>query len=235
MSAPSTRLRCPTDPSLPAVAPRFVLLVAGAVAVVLVAAVAVWSMAAAERADTEGAGGAGLTAERATTRVTVGVILAGSTVAVVALVVGITALRRQAWAHARTHAEAARQAIEVAQRGVALAAANQALARSNRDLDQFAYLASHDLKAPLRGISSLVTWVEEDLAGRADAKVVEHLRLMRGRVERLELLIEGILAYARAGRRAVPAEVVDVGALVRRVAELVPPPAGVELVVAAGE
>ncbi len=75
-----------------------------------------------------------------------------------------------------------------------------ALERSNRDLDQFAYVASHDLKAPLRGICSLAQWIEEDLAGNLKPSTREHLTLLRSRVHRMEALIEGILAYSRAGR-----------------------------------
>lgn len=81
----------------------------------------------------------------------------------------------------------------------ALARTNQALARSNRELDQFAYAASHDLKAPLRGIASLSHWIEEDL-GEVGPDTRRYLELMRGRVLRLENLVDGLLRYARAGR-----------------------------------
>ncbi|MEZ4398785.1 MAG: ATP-binding protein [Kofleriaceae bacterium] len=184
---------------------------------------------------------ANLDEKAANTRTAEAVIIAGSAVAVVALVFGIVALRRRTTDHAQALAALTQQASELERRRAELTEAlstlgltNAALARTNRDLDQFAYVASHDLKAPLRGISSLTTWLEEDLGDYADAKIVDHLRLMRSRVERLELLIEGILAYSRAGRRDVDAETVDVGALVRRLTELVPPPDGVELVIAAG-
>jgi signal transduction histidine kinase len=101
-----------------------------------------------------------------------------------------------------------------------------ALQRSNEDLDQFAYATSHDLKAPLRGITNLATWVEEDLGGAASAAVREHLRMLRSRAHRLEALIEGILAYARAGRARDEAELVDVQALVNETIELIEPPPG---------
>src|SRR5205823_3811590 len=44
-----------------------------------------------------------------------------------------------------------------------LARMTQAMSQMNRELDQFAYVASHDLKAPLRGIASLSSWIEDDL------------------------------------------------------------------------
>ena len=88
--------------------------------------------------------------------------------------------------------------------------------RSNEELDQFAYVASHDLKAPLRGIANLATWLEEDLAGSITSEGREHMTLLRGRVQRMEALIDGILLYSRAGRVGAGAETVDVAAAARR-------------------
>jgi light-regulated signal transduction histidine kinase (bacteriophytochrome) len=69
------------------------------------------------------------------------------------------------------------------------------------DLDQFTYAASHDLKAPLRGIASLSDWLEEDLAPVLTEQSRDQLRLLHGRVLRMEALIDGILAYSRASSR----------------------------------
>jgi PAS domain S-box-containing protein len=107
-----------------------------------------------------------------------------------------------------------------------------ALARSNRVLDQFAYVASHDLKAPLRGIANLSQWIEEDLGSDVPAEVTEKMVLMRGRVQRLEALIDGILQYSRAGRVHSQVERVDVGALVGDVVELLAPPSEITVTVA---
>jgi light-regulated signal transduction histidine kinase (bacteriophytochrome) len=109
-----------------------------------------------------------------------------------------------------------------------------ALARSNRELDQFAYIASHDLKAPLRGIANLSQWIEEDLADRMTDGAREHMALLRGRVHRLEALIDGILSYSRAGRGRGKVEVVDVGRLIAEVVELLAPPPGAVIDVAPG-
>ncbi len=113
-----------------------------------------------------------------------------------------------------------------------LAALTAELERSNAELDQFAYVASHDLKAPLRGIANLVTWITEDLGDDADGDTRKHLELMSGRVYRMEALIDALLAYARVGRKDGAPESVDVAALVHEVIELLAPPADVEVAVA---
>lgn len=107
-----------------------------------------------------------------------------------------------------------------------------ALERSNRDLDQFAYVASHDLKAPLRGLASLSQWVEEDLGALVPDTTRAHLDLMRGRVHRMEALIDGILKYSRAGRVTAEPEIVDTAGLARECIELLAVPAEVRVEVA---
>ena len=101
-----------------------------------------------------------------------------------------------------------------------------ALERSNEELDAFAYAASHDLRAPLRGISNLAQWIEEDLQGSLREETREMLALMRSRMHRMEGLIDGILQYSRAGRVHEPPGPVDVGALVGDVVDLLAPPEG---------
>ena len=106
------------------------------------------------------------------------------------------------------------------------------LKRSNHDLDQFVYVTSHDLKAPLRGIANLSLWVEEDLADKISEEGRKQMRLLRGRVHRLEGLINGILSYSRAGRIRERPEPVDVGKLAREVVELLAPPPEVHVTIA---
>lgn len=108
-----------------------------------------------------------------------------------------------------------------------------ALERSNKELDSFAYAASHDLRAPLRGIANLAQWIEEDLisSGLVKDDTREMLELMRVRMHRMEGLIEGLLQYSRAGRAHHAPERVDVAALVREVVDLLSPPDGVSIVI----
>jgi len=108
------------------------------------------------------------------------------------------------------------------------------LERSNRDLDQFAYVASHDLKAPLRAIATLSGWLEEDLQGQLSEEARRQMQLLRSRVQRLDGLIEGILQYSRAGRGASRGETVDVAELLDEVIELLAPPEGFRIVVGPG-
>ncbi|MCC2548009.1 CHASE3 domain-containing protein [Hymenobacter sp. BT175] len=98
------------------------------------------------------------------------------------------------------------------------------LQNRNKELDQFAYVASHDLKAPLRGVSTIVKWIEDELAGELSPQMRQYLDMMKGRLARLEDLINGLLAYARIGRTQQKLEEVSVPELVGEVADLVVPP-----------
>jgi signal transduction histidine kinase len=83
------------------------------------------------------------------------------------------------------------------------------LARSNAELDEFAHVASHDLKAPLRGISSLAAWIAADCKDLLPDESREHLALLEERAKRMTRLIDGVLGYSRAVRRPGPIERVD--------------------------
>lgn len=74
------------------------------------------------------------------------------------------------------------------------------LEKKNRELDQFAYITSHDLKSPLRGINNLTEWIEEDLGEKLSEESKKYFGLLRGRVHRMEALINSILKYSRAGK-----------------------------------
>ncbi|PJJ58888.1 sensor histidine kinase [Hymenobacter chitinivorans] len=99
-----------------------------------------------------------------------------------------------------------------------------ALQNRNRELDQFAYVTSHDLKAPLRGVMTVVKWIEDELKAELSDQMHQYLGMMKGRLTRLEDLINGLLAYARIGRTEQKLEEVAVLELVEEVRELVVPP-----------
>ncbi|UOQ55071.1 sensor histidine kinase [Hymenobacter cellulosivorans] len=98
------------------------------------------------------------------------------------------------------------------------------LQNRNRELDQFAYVTSHDLKAPLRGVMTVVKWIEDELKAELSDQMRQYLGMMKGRLTRLEDLINGLLAYARIGRTEQKLEEVAVRELVEEVRELVVPP-----------
>ena len=103
------------------------------------------------------------------------------------------------------------------------------LERSNKELDDFAYVASHDLKAPLRGIMQLSTWIKADLDGNINEEVEEYFTLMQGRITRLEKLLDDLLSYSRAGRQHGNISEVDVELTVCELFELLDPPETFEL------
>ncbi len=93
------------------------------------------------------------------------------------------------------------------------------LKRKNQELDQFAHIVSHDLKAPLRGIDNVVSWIEEDHATEMSPKIAEYIEIIKGRLVRAENLIHGILSYARVGKETQEKEEIDVNQLVDEVGE----------------
>ena len=92
--------------------------------------------------------------------------------------------------------------------------------RRAEELEQFAYVTSHDLKAPLRGIANLATWLQEDLAGKLSTDTAEQFALLQDRVGRMQALIEGLLEYSRIGRTHGVAEMVDTRALLEEISSM---------------
>jgi PAS domain S-box-containing protein len=95
------------------------------------------------------------------------------------------------------------------------------LEKANKELDKFAYVVSHDLKAPLRAISNLSSWIEEDIGDRFTEDSAQHFTMLKGRIVRMESLINGILEYSRADRVKSPNVMVDVKALINEIFELI--------------
>jgi len=108
------------------------------------------------------------------------------------------------------------------------------LARSNKDLEQFAYVASHDLKAPLRAIEVIIEWLREDLDGHQVGDVQENLGLLSQRTGRLSRLLEDLLAYSRAGRKVGDVKHLHLDEFVKDIATLIGPPEGMEVTTSEG-
>jgi PAS domain S-box-containing protein len=99
-----------------------------------------------------------------------------------------------------------------------------ALEERNQELDSFVHIVAHDLKAPLRGISNLSQWIEDDLEGQLLAANQPQMTLLRSRVRRMEAIVDGLLDYARVGKVAVKIEPVIVAELLAETIDSIAPP-----------
>jgi signal transduction histidine kinase len=106
---------------------------------------------------------------------------------------------------------------------------SEQLQKQNEELNQFSYVVSHDLKAPLRAIFKLSEWIEEDLGNSIPAESKKNMQVLRGRVFRLEALINGLLEYSKIGRISVPTERLDVQALLKETIDLLNPPSHITI------
>ena len=94
------------------------------------------------------------------------------------------------------------------------------LESANVELNQFAYVASHDLKSPLNGISQLVSWLEEDCHEILPEESQEHLKLLKNRSKRMIALLNDLLDYSRAGRTDYQVEVFNLADVVNDIFDL---------------
>ncbi|NJN09514.1 MAG: PAS domain S-box protein [Richelia sp. RM1_1_1] len=124
----------------------------------------------------------------------------------------------------QTEAVLQSRADELAQINLILLQTTRELEKRNKELDQFAYVTSHDLKAPLRAIANLSEWIEEDLQEVLTEDTQKQMNLLRGRVHRMEALINGLLKYSRIGRVKTEPETVNVSQLLAEIVDSIAPP-----------
>ena len=117
----------------------------------------------------------------------------------------------------------------VEKRTEALQKINIEYAAANKELKEFAYIVSHDLKAPLRAISQLTHWISEDYSGAFDDDGKMQMDLIIKRVKRMDGLIDGILRYSRLGRIRGKKERLDLNLLVNEVIDNIAPPDNVRI------
>ena len=105
----------------------------------------------------------------------------------------------------------------------------QELRETNTNLEEFTYVASHDLRSPLRGIADLLEWVKEDLGHSAQTDVIRNLDRIGVRIQRMEQLIDNLLTYARAGKVESNTQDINVNTLFDNIFELLEVPEGITI------
>jgi signal transduction histidine kinase len=114
--------------------------------------------------------------------------------------------------------------IEIEQINLLLSRSTHLLEDRNQELDDFSHIASHDLQAPLRGISNLAEWLVSDLEGKLPIENQQQLQLIQSRVLQMNALINGLLQYARVGRENIHNSLVNLSQLLAEVVDMLDPP-----------
>jgi len=96
-----------------------------------------------------------------------------------------------------------------------------ALQKSNNRLKEFAYIVSHDLKAPLRGVRNIASWIREDCGNSLNDEGITHLKLMEKQILKMENLIKAILEYSKTGASKLNSEWINLDEMIKDVIEMV--------------
>lgn len=105
----------------------------------------------------------------------------------------------------------------------------QSLAHQNEELSEYAHMVSHDLKSPLRSINTLVTWLDEDYKDELDDKGRNTLKLIGDNVEKMDVLISGVLEYSTIGKTKIEMYDVDINTLLKDIIKIIYLPENIEI------
>jgi signal transduction histidine kinase len=94
---------------------------------------------------------------------------------------------------------------------------------------EFAYIVSHDLKAPIRAVNQLAGWLAQDHASALSDDGKELIKLLRERLDRLNNLMDGVLQYSRIGRIREQEREIDLNGMIRNVLESLNPPHSIQV------
>lgn len=84
-----------------------------------------------------------------------------------------------------------------------------------KEYEDFVYIVSHDIKTPMRAISNITTWIEDDLGHTVDQEVLNNLTLLKNRVGRLENMLNALLELSRVNRTEMEQYEVNIPKLVK--------------------
>ncbi len=121
----------------------------------------------------------------------------------------------------------AEEELETLNRG--LDSAVRDLSRSNKELQEFAYIAAHDLKAPLRAIGTLADWISTDCAENFDEEGKKQVGMLIDKVKQMSALIDGILKYSGAGNSEQGKQEVDFNVVISEIIEEIKPPENIKI------
>jgi signal transduction histidine kinase len=132
---------------------------------------------------------------------------------------------------AQTIAERKRAEAQLEELNEHLESANLSLTRANKELADFAHIAAHDLKTPLRAIGTLADWISTDYASTFDDRGKERVQLLVTKAKHMAALIDDILQYSRLGRETASKQPLDLNTIVSEVIAEIAPPENIEITV----
>lgn len=107
----------------------------------------------------------------------------------------------------------------------------KSLEKQNQSLNEYAHVVSHDLKAPLRSIDTLINWFKEDNASLLDENNSKTLNLILSNVEKMDLLIKGILEYSTIDKIELEDRWIDIETVINEITRTIAIPSNIEIII----